>query len=83
MIAFTEKFTHLGEIARGYTLIVTGNVVLGLASSEDLSEVKICVFVSRYLVVWFSNRLMFVNITGHENLVPQTCLGWCLYYHPI
>ena len=39
MIAFTEKFTHLSEIARGYTLIVTGNVVLGLASSEDLSEV--------------------------------------------
>ena len=51
------------------------NVVLGLASSEDLSEVWRCVSVSWYLVVWVSNRLTFVNIAGHENLVPQTCLG--------
>ena len=37
MIAFTEKFTHLSEIARSYTLIVIGNVILSLASSEDAS----------------------------------------------
>ena len=36
MIAFTEKFTHLGKIARRYTLIVDHVIVLGLASSEDL-----------------------------------------------
>ena len=41
MIAFTEKFTHLGKIARRYTLIVR-NVVLGLASSEDLKCEDLC-----------------------------------------
>ena len=55
MIAFTEEFTHLGKIARWYTLIVTGNVVLGLASREDISEVKIFFCVCSDSVVWVSN----------------------------
>ena len=41
MIAHTKKFTHLGKIARRYTLIVY-NVVLGIASSEDLKCEVLC-----------------------------------------
>ena len=55
MIAFTEEFTRLGKIASWYTLIVTGNVVLGLASREDISEVKIFFCVCSDSVVWVSN----------------------------
>ena len=60
MIAFTEKFTHLSEIARRYALAVALCSVLRRVKSWS---VKICAFVFQYLVVWSSYRAIFVNIT--------------------